>query len=96
MMEKAYTLLDNKAHDYATPNDLHSNFKYSDMVSSPFYNPYKSYAVLVGVKLARLSQVLQDQREVKNESIEDSFIDLINYVALMYERYKLEKRAQTL
>jgi hypothetical protein len=38
-----------------------------------------------------LSQLLQEGREVNNESIEDSFLDLINYCALMAERYAVEK-----
>jgi hypothetical protein len=84
-------LIEKKAGDYTDNVDYHSNFKYSNAVAEPFPSQYKSYAVLIGTKLARLSQLLQEGREVNNESIEDSFLDLINYCALMAERYAVEK-----
>lgn len=90
IFDKAQTLVERKAADYTDTVDYHSNFKYSNAVAGPFPTMYKSYAVLIGTKLARLSQLLQEGREVNNESIEDSFVDLVNYCALMAERYHEE------
>lgn len=90
LFDKCKDILVSKGHDYSTEKDNHSNFKYSGFIAEAFPVEYKSYAVLIGTKLARISTLLQ-KKEAKNESIEDSFIDLINYVALMYERYRLEE-----
>lgn len=91
-LQKQLQVIYSKAHDYAQDEDVHSNFKYSDMVASRFKEPYLSYAVLIGTKLARLAELLGG-KEPKNESIEDSFLDLANYVALMMERWKFEQAA---
>lgn len=75
-----------KRHDYTSGIDNHENFKRSAELSSWFKNEQdKSYVVLIGTKLARLSSLL-DTKEPNNESIEDSFIDLINYCSLWAER----------
>lgn len=75
-----------KRHDYISSVDNHENFKRSAEIASWFKNDQdKSYVVLIGTKLARLSSLL-DTKEPNNESIEDSFIDLINYCALWAER----------
>ena len=71
-----------KRHDYTSSNDTHENFKRSAEISSWFKNEQdKSYAVLIGTKLARLGSLLGSLLP-NNESIEDTFIDLINYCAL--------------
>lgn len=75
-----------KRHDYTSTSDNHENFKRSAEIASWFSdNQDKSYAILVGTKLARLSSLL-GRKDPNNESIEDSFIDLINYCSLWAER----------
>lgn len=91
IFERCAPLLASKAHDYAREDDFHTNFKTASMLATEFPDDYKSYAVLIGVKLARIAQLLQ-KGETKHESVEDSFVDCLNYVALMYERY-MEERA---
>ena len=85
MLERQLTIIQAKAQDYAANDDPHSNFKYSSFLACPFPDQYKSYAILIGTKLARLSELLQG-KEPKHESIQDSFDDLANYVALFAER----------
>lgn len=85
----AMDLLDSKAHDYASTLDLHSNFKYAAQVMEPFPEEYKPYASLIGTKLARLAELLS-KGSPRNEPIEDTFKDLINYCALMAERYTVD------
>ena len=76
-------LLQTKAHDYARPGQTHSNFLYSAALAQPFPDAYKPYAVLIGVKLARLAELLQPGKTPHHESIRDSLLDLVNYCALM-------------
>lgn len=91
ILDKCKPILSSKAYDYSSNSDLHSNFKLAEALASEFPNPYKTYVVLIGMKLARISQLLQ-KGEVKHESLDDSFLDGINYLALMYERYKEEQK----
>ena len=75
-----------KRHDYATEHDNHVNFKRSAELSSWFASEQdKSYVILIGTKLARLGNLL-DHKEPNNETIDDTFMDLINYCALWMER----------
>lgn len=89
-LDSCQRLLASKAHDYEKTNDFHSNFKFANTVSQDFPDMYKSYTTLIGVKLARLSNLLSTTSVPQHESIEDSFLDLISYCLLMYERYMHE------
>lgn len=91
LMQRAQQISEGKAHDYADDNDRHSNFKYAGSLAEAFPDWSKPYAVLVGVKMARLAQLLSG-KEPKNESIEDSFIDLVNYCALWGARWKEDNK----
>lgn len=86
IFKKCQKLTMSKRHDYTSSNDNHENFKRSAEISSWFKNEQdKPYAVLVGTKLARLGSLL-GQKEPNNETIDDTFLDLINYCALWMER----------
>lgn len=90
LMREAMTLCDTKSHDYAQDGDTHSNFRYAAAVAAPFPDRYKPYAVLIGIKLARLAELLSG-KSPKHESLWDSFKDLVNYGALMGARWREEK-----
>jgi hypothetical protein len=91
IFKKCNKLTMSKRHDYTSSTDNHENFKRSAELSSWFENEQdKSYVILIGTKLARLSALL-DNKEPNNESIEDTFMDLINYCALWAER-RTEKK----
>jgi len=86
IFKKCTDLTMSKRHDYTSSIDNHENFKRSALIAEWFRsNDDKPYVVLIGTKLARLASLL-DSKEPKNESIEDSFLDLINYCALWMER----------
>ncbi len=71
-----------KNDDYAGTNGPFFNFKFAqDLIGYFRADRDKIFVTQIGIKLARLS-VLLDSREPKNESIEDSFDDLINYCAI--------------
>ncbi len=76
-----------KRHDYSSEHDHHDNFKRSAYLASWFIsNEDKAYVVLIGTKLARLATLLNENKNPNNESIDDSFLDLVNYCALWAER----------
>ena len=86
IFKKCTDLTMSKRYDYTSTDDNHENFKRSAEIASWFKNEQdKPYVVLIGTKLARLASLL-DNKQPKNESIEDSFLDLINYCALWMER----------
>jgi hypothetical protein len=88
IFKKALKTTMSKRQDYTTNHnvDNHENFKRSAELSSWFKDEQdKTYAVLVGTKLARLGSLL-GHKEPNNESIDDTFIDLVNYCALWMER----------
>lgn len=81
-----------KKHDYTSSTDNHENFKRSAEIASWFSSDIdKPYIILIATKLARLASLLENKTP-KHESIEDSFIDLINYCGLWAERRLGEKK----
>ena len=86
LFKKALKVSLSKRADYTSGVDHHENFKRSATVASWFRNDQdKVYAVLIATKLARLASLL-DTKEPNNESIDDTFLDLVNYAGLWAER----------
>lgn len=82
LVAKAINIHHAKSHDYASDNNPHSNFIFSSCLAVQFNGQMdKVYATIIGIKLARLIELLNG-KEPKNESVEDTFIDLANYVLL--------------
>jgi hypothetical protein len=76
-----------KNDDYSGDRGAFFNFEFCDFVSNLFRSSRdKVYAVFVAVKLARLAVVL-DSAKVNNESVTDSFDDLICYAAIWKSDY---------
>lgn len=72
-----------KKADYATAANPFDNFERSGEIASWFTDPTdKAFAILVGTKLARLGNLLNEDKEPQNESVDDSFLDLCTYCAL--------------
>ena len=85
-------LLDTKANDYSNKKDRYSCFERtfvlarycgstSKEIDDVFINDFCQ-------KIARIENLLQNNIDPKNESLIDSFIDLINY-RLLFEGYKM-------
>lgn len=81
ILDKCRQLHQNKSHDYATDQNVFSNFEYAEQVARPFKGVHKVFATLMGIKMARLS-VLLEGKIPKNESLIDSFADNTNYSAI--------------
>jgi len=81
LMDMGKKLMISKAHDY-TVKDRYENFIRQAELTSWFSEEQdKVFVSVIAIKLARLASLL-GQKEPKNESIQDTFIDLINYCAL--------------
>ncbi len=71
-----------KNQDYANESNPFSNFERSAELISWFNNSIDvSFIALIGTKLARIAE-LRDGRIPNNESLDDSFLDLLTYVGL--------------
>lgn len=85
ILKSGLKLLESKGQDYCEDKetDQHQNFDRSNLIASWFKQDVdKSFAVLIGTKLARLASLLNSNKVPNNESILDSFIDGANYFAL--------------
>lgn len=83
-LEKGKSIIESKGHDYTKDPKANQfeNFEKSGLIGSWFEDPTdKAFAILIGTKLARLATLLNG-KSPKNESIEDTFLDMMNYAAL--------------
>lgn len=79
---------DRKNEDYATAGNPYSNFEFSGQLAAMFRNPADiSFATLIGVKLARLGELMGKGKTPKNESVQDTLLDLAVYAALWASYY---------
>lgn len=82
LIEKIKSVHESKSHDYAKEDNVFSNFEYAGKLAEIFTNPVdKSFAVLIGVKLARLAE-LRSGKKAKNEPLLDTIEDMTNYSAI--------------
>jgi hypothetical protein len=82
-LDKIKTLHKSKNDDYAFESNPFFNFDVQQYVMELFHDPRdKVFASLLGLKLARLANLLNQSGEPKHESIEDTFIDFATYVLL--------------
>lgn len=82
LMDSIKELHDKKNHDYASENNPYSNFEFASLLIREFTDPVdQSFACLIGVKLARLGQLLSG-KEPNNESVEDTMRDLTTYCGI--------------
>lgn len=92
ILDKCKEMHDKKSHDYAQDSNVFSNFEYSAMVAEIFNDSVdRTFATLLGVKLSRLAE-LRNGKTPKNESIEDTIIDFVNYAAIFGSRVLKELR----
>ena len=82
LLEQSKAIHLRKNQDYASDSNPFSNFERSAELISWFSNPVdRSFIALIGTKLARIAE-LSDGRIPNNESLDDSFLDLVTYCGL--------------
>ena len=77
---KMKEVLTKKGNDYSE-GDCLSNFKHVAKITVT--TPESVVLTMIGVKVARLGVLLNTGKEIKNEPIEDSILDLANYTFLL-------------
>jgi len=76
---------DAKSHDYAKIENRYSNFEFAAAIADEFPDgPDRVFATMLGIKLARLAELLSQGKDPKHESVEDTFLDLSNYAVLWW------------
>lgn len=81
-----------KNDDYSGDRGSFFNFDFSEQLSSYFTSYHMGFVYMIGIKLARLSVLLVKSTEPNNESIEDTFNDLINYCIIWKCKYTEMKK----
>lgn len=77
LLHKMADVHDRKSHDYASNNNPYGNYHFAGMLSKLFDNPDDSgFVGRLGEKLYRLANIENNNKQVKNESIEDTEEDL--------------------
>jgi hypothetical protein len=96
--EHIMKIASSKAHDYATQDILY-NFKSVSRAAKELglnvSDPTNYALFMVLLKIARLSNLLNTGKRPNNESIEDSFLDGINYLKLAYCNYLEQTKEDT-
>ena len=69
-----------KNHDYAKDSNPYSNFEEAAVVAGCSVETV--FRVLIGIKLARLNELIASGKTAQNESVQDSRMDLTMYCAL--------------
>jgi hypothetical protein len=91
---KLTKLHEKKNDDYAGEQGPFFNFDFAKYLSALFTNARdKVYAVIIGVKIARLVVLLNRGGKASNESVEDTFDDLIVYATIWKSDYVRSKKA---
>jgi hypothetical protein len=79
--DAAYALVQGKAHDYAEDDNVFSNFEQAAVAAGVTVE--QVFLVLIGVKVARLTQLIANTKSANFESIDDTILDLMNYAGLL-------------
>ena len=88
LFDSCVVLAAKKNGDYATGDDAFRNFRASVSIG---VSPERAILVRLSDKIARISNLLDKEAEVKDEKIEDTLKDSINYLAILYLYLKYGK-----
>jgi hypothetical protein len=83
LLETMAELHDRKSHDYASNDSPTGNYRFAGMLSKLFNNPDDAgFVGRIGEKLYRLANLENSGKVAKNESIEDTELDICVIIAL--------------
>lgn len=85
--EAGLALMEKKTCDYADPEDAYANFKRSELVK---VSVERGILVRIVDKLSRISNLIDAEPEVQDESLGDTLLDTMNYfnILLTYIQHK--------
>ena len=90
MCAKARVLMDKKNQDYAGDEDIFANFRRTEDMG--ITSTEKGFLVRMTDKFSRLASFTENNElAVKDESVEDTLIDIINYAVLFHQYIKMKK-----
>lgn len=89
LFTKCLETLGSKKNDYSNKDEF-SNFLTSSMIAGTI--PEQSFLTLIGTKVARLRELTTTDKEVKNESVQDTILDLVCYTSLLGKYLKFRKQ----
>jgi hypothetical protein len=89
--KEALSLVERKNHDYASKENPFKNFNFANLVG---VSPERAILIRVADKMARISNLLDKDRLVADESIRDSLIDSANYLAILSAMLESKKDAR--
>lgn len=69
-----------KNQDYATEIDAFKNFRHAALAG---VEPERAVLVRISDKMARISNLIDKENAVKDETIQDTINDAINYMAIL-------------
>lgn len=88
--ERMVSIRAKKRHDYSRPDNPYSNFDFVGNAlawawESGVRGKHLTYIAMLAVKLARLIELTGTGEPPENESLEDTAIDMANYVLIWAE-----------
>jgi len=89
--DKGVELMVKKNKDYANSNDPFKNFKTSTVIG---VTPPRAILVRILDKITRISNLLDKEAEVKDERIEDTLIDCMNYLNILLVYLQNEEKTR--
>lgn len=88
----AYIICEAKNKDYANDTDAFQNFKIFETIG---VKVEQGIMMRILEKLIRVRNLTEREAQVKDESIKDTIIDIINYLAILLTYIESEKNATT-
>lgn len=91
LFDSASSIVEAKNHDYTGGNDdAFYNFRFSERVTG--VSVPRGILIRVSDKLARLKTLINGENPaVKEESVEDTILDTINYLAILHAYLHAER-----
>lgn len=83
--KECLSIVRKKNADYAVSSDPFLNFRNASVVG---VSPERAILVRVMDKISRISNLIDKDADVKDETIEDTIHDAINYLAILKEKIK--------
>lgn len=91
--QQGLAILKVKNADYAAVADPWKNFRFAEIVGVPVE---RAILVRISDKLARISNLVEKEAQVKDESVMDTLVDLANYAAILKVYLEQKQKGDTI